>query len=64
MDYWKKVMKPVGILYGWIFNVNTLFVKAIFSVKKSLARFNEKYRNLPSERFADEYAIRELSQYL
>ena len=29
-------MKPVGILYGWIFNVNTLFVKTIFSVKKLL----------------------------
>lgn len=35
MDYWKN-MKPVGILYGWIFNVNTLFVKTIFSVKKLL----------------------------
>lgn len=31
-----KNMKPVGILYGWIFNVNTLFVKTIFSVKKLL----------------------------
>ena len=57
-------MKPVGILYGWIFNVNTLFVKTNIQRQKTLARFNEKYRNLPSERFADEYAIRELSQYL
>ena len=31
---------------------------------ETLARFNVKYRHLPSERFADEYAIRELSQYL
>ena len=31
---------------------------------ETLAHFNVKYRHLPSERFADEYAIRELSQYL
>lgn len=36
MDYWKKY-KPVGISYGWIFNMNTdLFVKTISNVKKLL----------------------------
>lgn len=63
MDYWKKY--EAGRDFIWMdFQCEYFVCKNDIQRQKTLARFNEKYRNLPSERFADEYAIRELSQYL
>ena len=64
MDYWKKYEAGRDLI--WMdFQYEYRFVcKNDIQRQETLAHFNEKYRNLPSETFADGYAIRELSQYL
>ena len=64
MDYWKKyeaMRDDLWIQFQFTYN---LLCRTDDQRNMAFKCFNEKYRNLPSEKFADEYAITELPLYL
>lgn len=64
MDYWKKYEATRDSLWIQFQFTYNLLCRTDDQRNMALKCFNEQYRNLPSEKFADEYAITELPQYL